>query len=60
MGRTGLSRVLGSVQGAGQQVLEVREGAPHGYTMADTSSWNEQAFLRAFANLKDLLARSLH
>jgi hypothetical protein len=28
--------------------------------MADTSSWNEQAFLRAFANLKDLLARTLH
>jgi carboxymethylenebutenolidase len=39
---------------------EVYEGAPHGYTMADTSSWNEQAFLRAFANLKDLLARTLH
>ncbi len=39
---------------------EVYEGAPHGYTMSDTASWNEQAFLRAFANLKDLLARTLH
>ncbi len=39
---------------------EIYEGAPHGYTMSDTSSWNEQAFLRAFANLKALLARTLH
>ena len=38
---------------------EVYEGARHGYTMSDTSSWNEQAFVRAFANLKDLLARTL-
>ena len=39
---------------------EIYEGAPHGYTMSDTASWDEQAFLRAFANLKDLLARTLH
>ena len=38
---------------------EIYEGAPHGYTMADTSSWNEAAFIRAFANLRDLYARTL-
>lgn len=38
---------------------EIYEGAPHGYTMSDTSSWNEAAFLRAFANLRDLYARTL-
>jgi carboxymethylenebutenolidase len=38
---------------------EIYEGAPHGYTMSDTSSWNEAAFVRAFANLKDLYARTL-
>ncbi|MGV8909921.1 MAG: dienelactone hydrolase family protein [Propionicimonas sp.] len=39
---------------------EIYEGAPHGYTMADTASWNEPAFLRAFVNLRDLFARTLH
>ena len=39
---------------------EIYAGAQHGYTMADTASWNEAAFVRAFANLKDLLARTLH
>jgi len=38
---------------------EIYEGAPHGYTMADTSSWNEPAFVRAFSNLRDLYARTL-
>lgn len=38
---------------------EIYEGAPHGYTMSDTSSWNEAAFVRAFANLKDLYGRVL-
>jgi carboxymethylenebutenolidase len=38
---------------------EIYEGAPHGYTMADTSSWNEAGFVRAFANLRDLFARTL-
>jgi carboxymethylenebutenolidase len=38
---------------------EIYQGAPHGYTMADTSSWHEAAYLRAFANLKDLFARTL-
>jgi len=38
---------------------EIYEGAPHGYTMSDTSSWNEEAFTRAFANLKELYARTL-
>lgn len=39
---------------------ETYEGAPHGYTMADTAAWNEAAFVRAFANLRELLARTLH
>ncbi len=39
---------------------EIYAGAPHGYTMSDTAAWNEEAFLRAFANLKDLLNRTLH
>jgi carboxymethylenebutenolidase len=38
---------------------EIYEGAPHGYTMSDTSSWNEAAFVRAFKNLKDLYGRAL-
>ena len=38
---------------------EFYEGAPHGYTMSDTSSWNEAAFVRAFSNLRDLYARTL-
>lgn len=38
---------------------EIYAGAPHGYTMADTSSWNEDAFTRAFASLRDLFARAL-
>ena len=38
---------------------EIYEGAPHGYTMSDTSSWNEAAFVRAFANLRELYARTL-
>jgi carboxymethylenebutenolidase len=38
---------------------EIYEGAPHGYTMSDTSSWNEPAFVRAFTNLRDLYARTL-
>jgi carboxymethylenebutenolidase len=39
---------------------EIYPGAPHGFTMADTSAWDEAAFVRGFANLKDLLARTLH
>jgi len=39
---------------------EIYEGAPHGYTMSDTSSWNEPAFVRAFTNLQDLYARTLN
>ena len=38
---------------------EFYEGAPHGYTMSDTSSWNEAAFVRAFSTLHDLYARTL-
>ncbi len=38
---------------------EIYEGAAHGYTMSDTSSWNEAAFVRAFTNLRDLYGRTL-
>ncbi len=38
---------------------EVYAGADHGFTMADTSSYNESAAERHFQALQDLLARSL-
>ncbi len=37
----------------------VYEGAAHGYTMADTASYDEAATERHFAALEDLLARNL-
>ena len=37
----------------------VYEGAPHGYTMADTSSYDERAAERSFTQLRDLFARAL-
>lgn len=38
---------------------EVYAGARHGYTMADSAAWDEHAYVRAFANLRDLLDRTL-
>lgn len=38
---------------------EVYAGAPHGYTMADTSMYDESAAERHFATLEGLLARTL-
>jgi carboxymethylenebutenolidase len=38
---------------------EVYEGARHGYTMADTPAWDEQACERHFAALFELLERTL-
>lgn len=38
---------------------EIYPGAPHGYTMSDTSAWNEAAYRRAFAELRALFARTL-
>jgi carboxymethylenebutenolidase len=38
---------------------EVYAGATHGYTMADTSSYDEAATERAFKSLRQLLARSV-
>lgn len=40
-------------------VNEIVPGAPHGYTMSDTSSWNEQAAQRHFVALRALLDREL-
>ncbi|MBC9734130.1 dienelactone hydrolase family protein [Nocardioides marmotae] len=38
---------------------EVFAGATHGYTMADTSAYDEEAAERHFAQLRDLFARTL-
>ncbi|RNM14350.1 dienelactone hydrolase family protein [Nocardioides pocheonensis] len=38
---------------------EVYEGAPHGYTMADTSSYQEAGAERHYVTLRDLLDRTL-
>jgi carboxymethylenebutenolidase len=40
-------------------VNEIVPGAPHGYTMSDTSSWNEEGARRASAELHALLDREL-
>lgn len=54
---TQLEAVLG---GAGLTYTStVYEGAAHGYTMADTAMYNEQATEQHFNALKDLLARHL-
>jgi carboxymethylenebutenolidase len=37
----------------------VYEGAPHGYSMADTSSYDARATERMFTELRDLFARAL-
>lgn len=37
----------------------IYEGAPHGYSMADTSSYDERATERSFTELRDLFARAL-
>ncbi len=37
----------------------VYEGAPHGYSMADTASYDERAAERSFTELRDLFARAL-
>lgn len=38
---------------------EIYPGAPHGYTMADTSAWNPGAYRRAFSELRGLFDRTL-
>lgn len=40
-------------------VNEIVPGAPHGYTMSDTSSWNEEGARRASVELRALLDREL-
>ena len=41
-------------------VNEVYEGAPHGYSMADTSTYDAAAAERHFAALRELLGEALH
>jgi carboxymethylenebutenolidase len=49
-----------ALEGAGvPHRAEVYEGAAHGYTMADTPAWNEQAAERHFSALFDLLDRTI-
>ena len=49
-----------ALQAAGRPHLnEVYEGAAHGYTMADTSVYDEAATERHFRELRDLLSRTL-
>lgn len=49
-----------TLQEAGRpHVNEIYEGAPHGYTMADTSTYHEQGAERHYRALQDLLARTL-
>lgn len=38
---------------------EIYPDAPHGYTMSDSSSWHEPSAQRHFAELKDLLTRTI-
>lgn len=38
---------------------QIYAGAPHGYTMSDTSMWHEEAAERHFTALQELLARTL-
>jgi len=42
-----------------EHVTQVYPGAPHGYSMADTSSYDETATELHYAALEDLLARTL-
>jgi carboxymethylenebutenolidase len=46
-------------EAAVEHTTEVYEGAAHGYTMADTPAYDEQAAERHFAALFDLLGRAL-
>lgn len=42
-----------------EHVNEIVPGAPHGYTMSDTSSWDAAACDRHFAELRALLRRTI-
>jgi carboxymethylenebutenolidase len=42
-----------------RHVNEIVPGAPHGYTMSDTSSWHEEGARRASTELRALLEREL-
>ena len=49
-----------ALEAAGRPHLnEIYEGAPHGYSMADTSMYDEAGAERHFAVLRDLLDRTL-
>jgi carboxymethylenebutenolidase len=49
-----------TLQDAGREhVNEIYEGAAHGYSMADTSSYDEAATVRHFAALEELFGRIL-
>lgn len=60
MGPEAIERLDRALDDAGlDHETEVYAGAPHGYTMADTSSYDEAAAERHFDALESLLRRSL-
>jgi len=60
MGPEAIERLDEALDEAGlEHVTEVYADAPHGYTMADTSSYDEAAAERHFVALEDLFRRSL-
>jgi carboxymethylenebutenolidase len=60
MGPEAIARLDRALDDAGlEHVTEVYAGAPHGYTMADTSSYDEAAAERHYVALRDLLDRAL-
>jgi carboxymethylenebutenolidase len=60
MGPEAIVRLDQALDDAGlEHLTEVYAGAPHGYTMADTSSYDEDAAERHYVALRDLLDRTL-
>jgi carboxymethylenebutenolidase len=60
MGPEAIARLDRALDDAGlEHETEVYAGAPHGYTMADTASYDEAAAERHFDALESLLRRSL-
>lgn len=60
MGPQAIARLDRALDDAGlEHVTEVYADAPHGYTMADTSSYDEAAAERHYVALRDLLDRTL-
>ncbi len=60
MGADAVERLGAALDAAGVDATnEVYAGCQHGYTMADTSAYDEQGAERSFAELRDLLDRTV-